>query len=143
MPPRWRAAMHTWRTRPGSRCARCRTCWRKPALSMSGSSAAELSTCGPQHTNRHSAEMNCLFIHQNFPGQYVHIARHLAEAGHQVVFVTQQQRKGQIPGVRRLEYRPASSSRAHAYLGELGAGVANGLAIAELCERLKREGFTP
>jgi glycosyltransferase involved in cell wall biosynthesis len=87
--------------------------------------------------------MNCLFIHQNFPGQYVHIARHLAEAGHQVVFLTQPQRKGQIPGVRRLEYRPASSSGAHAYLGELDAGVANGLAIAELCETLKRKGFTP
>jgi len=87
--------------------------------------------------------MNCLFIHQNFPGQYVHIARHLADAGHRIVFLTQQQRKGQIPGIRKLEYAPASSSAAHAYLGELDAGVANGLAIAGLCETLKREGFIP
>jgi glycosyltransferase involved in cell wall biosynthesis len=87
--------------------------------------------------------MNCLFIHQNFPGQYVHIARHLAETGHRVAFITQQ-RGGQIPGIRKIEYAAApSSAAAHAYLGEFDAGVANGLTVASLCEALKHDGFSP
>lgn len=88
--------------------------------------------------------MNFLFIHQNFPGQYIHVARHLAEAGHHVVFVTQQRRAGQIAGVRKREYTAASPLAAgHAYLDEFDTGVANGLAVASLCEALKRDGFTP
>jgi glycosyltransferase involved in cell wall biosynthesis len=88
--------------------------------------------------------MNYLFVHQNFPGQYVHIARHLAEIGHQVVFITQRQRNGQIPGVRKIEYAPALSPAAtHPYLSEFDAGIANGLSVAGLCEALKRDGFTP
>src|SRR5271155_3117192 len=88
--------------------------------------------------------MNYLFIHQNFPGQYVHIARHLAETGHKVVFITQQQGWGQIDGVRKLEYAPAPApAAAHSFLREVDAGVANGLSVVSLCEGLKRDGFIP
>ena len=31
--------------------------------------------------------MNFLFVHQYFPGQYLHLARHLQQAGHNVVFL--------------------------------------------------------
>jgi glycosyltransferase involved in cell wall biosynthesis len=87
--------------------------------------------------------MKFLFIHQNFPGQYVHVARHLARTGHQVSFITQPGR-GEIDGVRKLEYqRTASNSNAHTYLVDLEAGVANGLSVARLCEWLARDGFLP
>ena len=87
--------------------------------------------------------MKCLLIHQNFPGQYVHIARYLAQAGHQVSFITQP-RGGQINGVRKLEYQPAQhASDTHTYVRELESGVANGLAVARLCEWLNRDGFVP
>jgi glycosyltransferase involved in cell wall biosynthesis len=87
--------------------------------------------------------MKWLFIHQNFPGQYVHVARHLAQAGHQVVFITQQ-RRTQIDGVRKLEYKPpVPAGNAHPYLRGLENGVANGLAVARLCEWLGRDGFIP
>src|SRR5262249_28448003 len=87
--------------------------------------------------------MKWLFIHQNFPGQYVHIARHLAQAGHRVVFITQQ-RGTQIDGVRNLEYQPAApSGNAHLYLRKLEEGVANGLAVARVCHWLRRDGYTP
>ena len=34
--------------------------------------------------------MNILFVHQNFSGQYLHVARHLgAQPGNRVVFITQ------------------------------------------------------
>jgi glycosyltransferase involved in cell wall biosynthesis len=87
--------------------------------------------------------MRLLFIHQNFPGQYVHVARHLAQAGHQVSFIAQP-RNVQIDGVRKLEYQPPlPASSGHAYLRELENAVANGLAVASLCEWLKRDGFVP
>jgi glycosyltransferase involved in cell wall biosynthesis len=77
------------------------------------------------------------------PGQYVHIARHLAQSGHEVCFITQP-RAAQIAGVRKLEYQPAvPGSDAHPYARELEAGVANGLAVAQLCEWLARDGFAP
>jgi glycosyltransferase involved in cell wall biosynthesis len=87
--------------------------------------------------------MKLLFIHQNFPGQYVHVAGHLAQAGHQVSFITQP-RNNQIEGVRKLEYQPAAvGSNGHPYMRELDIAVANGLAVARLCEWLKRDGFVP
>lgn len=87
--------------------------------------------------------MKLLFIHQNMPGQYVHIARHLAQSGHEVSFITQP-RAAQITGVRKLEYEPAApSSDGHAYTRELECGVANGMAVARLCEWLARDGFVP
>ena len=61
------------------------------------------------------------------PGQYVHIARHLAQSGHEVSFITQ----------------PPPSGDGHAYMRELERGVANGLAVARLCEWLARDGSVP
>jgi glycosyltransferase involved in cell wall biosynthesis len=87
--------------------------------------------------------MNWLFIHQNFPGQYVHVIRYLARAGHQVNFITQP-RRAKIDGVRKLEYQPpVRVSNAHEYVRELESGLANGLAVARLCEWLGRDGFVP
>src|SRR5690242_7805507 len=87
--------------------------------------------------------MKFLFIHQNFPGQYVHAARHLARAGHHVSFITQP-RSQRIDGVRKLEYRPApSAGSAHPFLRELEGCVVNGLEVAKLCHWLDRDGFVP
>ena len=87
--------------------------------------------------------MKFLFIHQNFPGQYVHIVCYLAQAGHQVTFITQP-RSSEIAGVRKLEYQPVVPELCgQAYLRELENSLANGLAVARLCEWLNRDGFVP
>jgi glycosyltransferase involved in cell wall biosynthesis len=87
--------------------------------------------------------MKFLFIHQNIPGQYVHAARYLARAEHEVIFITRP-RNAEIAGVRKLEYQPAPpASNAHAYVCELENAVANGVAVAGLCEWLCRDGFVP
>jgi glycosyltransferase involved in cell wall biosynthesis len=87
--------------------------------------------------------MRFLFIHQNFPGQYVHIARHLAQRGHEVSFVTQP-RAAEIAGVRKFEYRPVPChSNTHDYVRDLETGIANGLAVASVCQWLARDGYIP
>lgn len=87
--------------------------------------------------------MNWLFIHQNFPGQYVHAARHLANAGDQVVFITQQ-RERELPGVRKIVYAPGKRPPGmHPFVNEFSGAVENGLAVARICDELKRNGFTP
>lgn len=54
--------------------------------------------------------MKFLFVHQNFPGQYLHIVRDLlAEGGHEIVFMTEPNRN-QIAGVRKVTYsRPPNT----------------------------------
>ena len=70
--------------------------------------------------------MKFLFVHQNMPGQYVHIALHLAQSGHEVSFITQP-RVAQIAGVRKFEYQPVPpSGDGYAYTRELERGVATG-----------------
>jgi glycosyltransferase involved in cell wall biosynthesis len=87
--------------------------------------------------------MNWLFIHQNFPAQFVHAARHLAENGDTVVFITQQ-RERQLPGVRKIVYQPQPMPQgAHPFVRDFDSAVENGLAVARICEGLKQEGFTP
>ena len=50
-----------------------------------------------------------LFIHQNFPGQFVHVAVELARRGHQVVALGI---KGRVlPGVRYVRYAPRAPGR--------------------------------
>ncbi|MFZ2007221.1 MAG: glycosyltransferase family 4 protein [Stellaceae bacterium] len=87
--------------------------------------------------------MNWLFIHQNFPGQYVHAAQHFAAAGDQVVFITQQ-RERQLDGVRKIVYAPARRPAGlNPFVAEFNTAVENGLAVVRVCEELKRNGFTP
>jgi glycosyltransferase involved in cell wall biosynthesis len=87
--------------------------------------------------------MKFLFIHQTFPGQYLHVVRYLQETGHTVAFITQR-RDRDIEGVRMLEYLSAPISlSAQSYVNDLDGGSMNGLAVARLCGGLKQEGFTP
>lgn len=87
--------------------------------------------------------MNWLFIHQNFPAQYVHAARHFAAAGDQVVFITQQHER-QLQGVRKIVYTPTRPAQGiHPFVTDFSMAVENGLSVARVCEELKRSGFTP
>jgi glycosyltransferase involved in cell wall biosynthesis len=84
--------------------------------------------------------MRFLFVHQNFPGQYRHIAAHYARAGHEVVAVGENKnlrRNDRIPGVRLLGYdAPTAGTGVQASL-QRGRRVALGAA------HLGRNGFVP
>ncbi|MHB8252290.1 MAG: glycosyltransferase family 4 protein [Acidiferrobacter sp.] len=89
--------------------------------------------------------MKILFVHQNFPGQYLHLARTLgAQPEHEVVFLTQR-RDAALPGVRNIVYQPARpiTCDIHHYLRDTEAGVLNAQAVARVAWDLKTAGFHP
>ena len=89
--------------------------------------------------------MVIIFIHQNFPAQYLHLVRHLArQEGNQVYFITQANHN-QLPGIHKLVYEPklASSSGCHAYTVGFDAAVRTGTAVADACRKLRDRGIIP
>ncbi len=89
--------------------------------------------------------MKILFVHQNFPGQYLHLARHLgATPGNQVVFITQRL-DADLPGIKKLVYKPQRevTRGVHHYLRETEAGVLNAQNVARVALDLKNSGFVP
>ncbi len=95
---------------------------------------------------RHTPDMNVLFIHQNFPGQFKHLAPALARQGHRVVALTPRvdsQKKWQ--GVTVLPYKIAVEHRqtAHPWLIDFESKIIRGEACWRAARRLKAAGFTP
>jgi glycosyltransferase involved in cell wall biosynthesis len=89
--------------------------------------------------------MKFLFVHQNFPGQYLHLARHLGrQSENDIVFLTQR-REGSLPGVKKAIYSPKRkpSRQTHHYLRETEGGVLNGQEVARAALALKKGGFVP
>lgn len=90
--------------------------------------------------------MRALFIHQNFPGQFRHVAVALAQrAGHQVLALTDAGNKQTLAGINIARYRtppPAAEgmTRAAAFLANR---FRRGEAVARALLELKRRGFAP
>jgi glycosyltransferase involved in cell wall biosynthesis len=84
-----------------------------------------------------------LFIHQNFPGQFVHVAAELARQGHEVVALGIKGRP--LPGVRFLRYQPKPPERPSAVPPAIDfeTKVVRGLACGNAMVKLKKEGFEP
>jgi glycosyltransferase involved in cell wall biosynthesis len=92
--------------------------------------------------------MNVLFVHQNFPGQYPHLAQALAQQGHHVIGlgeVANLRDRPEIKGVTRIGY-PApkpSSELTHHYLRGFEEQVRRGQQVARSLLNLKEKGFIP
>jgi glycosyltransferase involved in cell wall biosynthesis len=89
--------------------------------------------------------MKVLFTHQNFPGQYLHIASHLgATPGNDVVFLTKRL-DATLPGVKKIIYKAkrAVGRSTHHYLRETEAAVLNAQEVARAALALRDSGFTP
>src|SRR5687768_18410131 len=90
--------------------------------------------------------MKVLFLHDNFPGQFKHLARALAaDEGNEVVFGTKRKDDRHITGVLKALYEPtrAAGTATHAYLGRTEDAVLSGQAVARLGHQLRRRGFEP
>jgi glycosyltransferase involved in cell wall biosynthesis len=89
--------------------------------------------------------MKVLCVHQNFPGQYLHVARYLGtRPEHQVIYITQR-KEGHLPGVRKIVYKPRRTiaPQVHHYLRESEAAVLNAQEVARVALDLRKSGFIP
>jgi glycosyltransferase involved in cell wall biosynthesis len=89
--------------------------------------------------------MKILFVHQNFPGQYLHLAKHLAAVpGNEVVFITQRD-DVTLPNVKMVIYRPQRpiTPGVHHYLREAEASVLNAQNVMRGALELQKSGFVP
>jgi glycosyltransferase involved in cell wall biosynthesis len=89
--------------------------------------------------------MNYLFLHQNFPAQYRHVVRQLADQGdNQIYFITQPNDNAMV-GVHKITYPRDQRGiiNCHAYSAEIDRAIYTGATVAEVCRRLHEEGFRP
>lgn len=89
--------------------------------------------------------MDVLFIHQNFPGQFRHIARHLADLSDFRVLAIGQDHAPGLDGVRLHKYRPHRkvSSKTHPYARTFEEAVLNGQQVLRLLLKLQQDGYEP
>ena len=88
--------------------------------------------------------MRFLFVHQNFPGQYVHIVRHLTRDLHDVAFLSEPN-GNHLPDVRKIAYVSprASDERIHEHAREFEMAMRRAEAAAVAARQIKALGFVP
>jgi glycosyltransferase involved in cell wall biosynthesis len=89
--------------------------------------------------------MRVLFVHQNFPAQYRHVAPALARRGDAVVALGENPGEP-LPGVRHLRYKPPPSGGGkdtHRYVRRFENAVFRGQQVARAALALKARGFSP
>lgn len=91
-------------------------------------------------------QMKILFIHQNFPGQFKHLAPALVEAGHQVVAMTMQKvSQPSWQGVNLVSYgaNRGSTPAIHPWVSDFETKAIRGEACFRAALQLKRQGYSP
>ena len=90
--------------------------------------------------------VNLLFIHQNFPGQFKHLAPALAQRGHRVVALTLQKvKETSWQGVELVPYRVTQGSTpgTHPWVVDFETKIIRAEGAFRACVKLKEQGFTP
>ncbi len=89
--------------------------------------------------------MIALFIHQNFPAQYRHIVRDLADdPANRVIFITQKNENA-MRGVETVVYAlpPVPPLNCHPLTIDFDIAVRHGMAVVEACRHLAAQGIRP
>jgi glycosyltransferase involved in cell wall biosynthesis len=89
--------------------------------------------------------MKYLFIHQNFPAQYRHLVRQLADRPDNTVHFITQPNDNEMSGVYKITY-PKDSRGAvncHTYAVDIERAIHAGATVAEVCRTLRDEGLRP
>ena len=82
--------------------------------------------------------MRYLFIHQNFPGQFLHLVRHLARSRENEIVFISEENSNQIPGVRKVTYPPAPPPNQSTFRDavDFEAGLVRARALGLLAEEI-------
>lgn len=85
-----------------------------------------------------------LFVHQNFPGQFRHLATACARAGHRVVALGHHPRPA-LPGVHTVHYRlpAAPAGQSHPWLLDFEAKCLRAQMVLAAAQDLRNGGFMP
>jgi glycosyltransferase involved in cell wall biosynthesis len=88
--------------------------------------------------------MRILFVHQNFPGQFVHLASALAAREHEVVALAIN-RRSPLPNIKTIYYKPqrSSSPQIHPFALDFETKLIRAEACAVAAAQLKQDGFYP
>jgi len=89
--------------------------------------------------------MKFVFVHQNFPGQFLHLVRHLVASGrHEIVFITEPN-ANVIAGVRKVPYRRPTGTGPETHIGarELDQALRRADAVARTAANIKDLGYEP
>ena len=90
--------------------------------------------------------MNILFIHQNFPGQFKHLAPALAQRGHRVVALTMQKvKETRWQGVELVPYAVTQGSTpgTHPWVVDFETKIIRAEGAFRACLKLNEQGFKP
>ena len=89
--------------------------------------------------------MRLLFVHQNFPGQYVHLARHYAadKANELVAIADSANKRSNLIRTIRYSLPGKSAQRASDMAGTFVDHMARAEAVAVEAEKLRQNGFDP
>jgi glycosyltransferase involved in cell wall biosynthesis len=90
--------------------------------------------------------MKFLFIHQNFPAQFVHLAPALAALGHEVLALGTRDETPVLHGVRYCAYpfgQPKENAPWDAFTKGLRGRLARADAVASALQQLKSQGIAP
>ncbi|MCK5898952.1 MAG: glycosyltransferase [Methylococcales bacterium] len=89
--------------------------------------------------------MNILFIHQNFPAQFKHLAKKLADNKQNKVIALRIHKNTLIEGVDIYEYPilSAESNNIHPLVKDFETKVRRAESVAAFCKSLREVGFTP
>ena len=93
----------------------------------------------------YSSRMRLLFVHQNFPGQFVHLAKHFAGNGeHTVAAITDaRNRQPEIVATHRYPTPNPPPEAARGLSTRFVEHVERAEAVARVAQRLRSEGFEP
>lgn len=89
--------------------------------------------------------MRILLIHQNFPGQFRHLAAELKRRPDINLYCIGRDTAPGLPGIDLIRYQPnrKPQERQHHYLRHMENAVLHGQAVARVLLKLRHEGFKP
>ena len=89
--------------------------------------------------------MKLLFVHQNFPGQFLHLAPEMQRRGHDVRAITDATNKNtsDVPVLRYTHTAQEVDAKATRLGRNFTTMSDRGVSIARFCQRLRAEGYVP